>query len=156
MCHFKTPIFNPKFPLQSISFSQRTEQSAPEHHHFRVFAAPNIIIFQISPCTAGLLRPARARSVPPTLRGTSRPECSQTSAKDHQFHATARARDPHFHGQTRSRPLQRVPFSRSSRTRAPRFSLRRGKVSRVPPPPPESASLMLIQSHPQLSSACRG
>ena len=46
---FETPIFNPKFPLQSISFSQITEKSAPEHHHFRVlgefFPAPETIIF---------------------------------------------------------------------------------------------------------------
>ena len=33
----ETPIFSPKFPLQSISFSQMTKiYSAPEHHHFSV------------------------------------------------------------------------------------------------------------------------
>ena len=68
---FKTPIFNPKFPLQSISFSQITEISAPEHHHFRVFAATKNIILKFSPSTAGLLRLARARSVPPALRARS-------------------------------------------------------------------------------------
>ena len=34
---FKTPIFNPKFSLQSISFSQITEISAPEHSPFQSF-----------------------------------------------------------------------------------------------------------------------
>ena len=73
---FETPIFSPKFSLQSISFSQITEKSAPEHHHFRVFAAPETIIFKISylqavssPPTAGLLRPARTRSGRQALLG---------------------------------------------------------------------------------------
>ena len=66
----ETPIFSPKFPLQSISFSQMTKYSAPEHHHFTFFAVPETIIFKISlqsshsslP-TAGLLQPARMQSI---------------------------------------------------------------------------------------------
>ena len=45
---FETPIFNPKFPLQCISFAQITEKSAPDHHHFRVVVAPETTIFKIS------------------------------------------------------------------------------------------------------------
>ena len=63
-----------------------TEKSAPEHHHnleFLPLRRPSFSTFLYlqavsSPPTAGLLQPARARSVPPALRGPSRPECRQT------------------------------------------------------------------------------
>ena len=54
-------------------------------HHFQPVSWPP---------TAGLLRPARTRSVRRALRGYSGQECSPGG--DHQFHAGACARDPHF------------------------------------------------------------
>ena len=33
----ETPIFSPEFPFRSISFSQITKKSVPEHHHFTFF-----------------------------------------------------------------------------------------------------------------------
>ena len=42
---WETLVFSPKFPLQSISVSQMTNKSAPEHHHFTFFAAPETIVF---------------------------------------------------------------------------------------------------------------
>ena len=34
----ETPIFSPKFPFRSISFSQIPYKSGPEHHRFTFFA----------------------------------------------------------------------------------------------------------------------
>ena len=60
----ETPIFNPKFPFRSISFSQMKQYSAPEHHHFTFFAILETIIFTISsPPAVSLLQPARTQSV---------------------------------------------------------------------------------------------
>ena len=47
----ETPIFSPEFPFRSISFSQITNKSVPEHHHFTFladFAVPETIIFKMS------------------------------------------------------------------------------------------------------------
>ena len=33
----ETPIFSPEFPFRSISFSQITQKSVPEHHHYTFF-----------------------------------------------------------------------------------------------------------------------
>ena len=67
----ETPIFSPKFPFWSISFSQMTQYSALEHYHFTFFAVPETIISQFirssmhsSPPAVGLLQPARTQSVP--------------------------------------------------------------------------------------------
>ena len=67
----ETPIFSPKFPFRSISFSQITKKSVPEHHHFTFFggfAVPETIIFKISlistrssPPTAGSARTQSVR-----------------------------------------------------------------------------------------------
>ena len=75
MCHAReTPIFNPKFPIRSISFSQMKKYSAPEHDHFTVFAVPETIIFEILLPTAGLFSWApRARSRAPHFHATTRP-----------------------------------------------------------------------------------
>ena len=89
--HIETPIFSPKFSLQSISFSQITEKSAPEHHHFRVFAAPETIIFKISYLQAV----------------SSPPACGQPERSG----AIAAPETTNF---TRWSPRQRPTFSRSS------------------------------------------
>ena len=39
----ETPIFSPKFPFRSISFSRM--KSGPEHHHCTFFAVPETIVF---------------------------------------------------------------------------------------------------------------
>ena len=75
--------------LQSISFSQITEKSAPEHHNFSVFAAPETIISKPSRSVAAhgcLITAASPNAFPNTKRSASapgfflysRPECSQT------------------------------------------------------------------------------
>ena len=105
------------------------------------------------PPTAGLLRPARTRSVRRALCGYSGPECSPG---DHQFHVGARVRDPPF---SRSSPLAPAPETHPftlnparARARAPHFSLRRGTYlpkcgSSAPPPPPGSGDKTKKGSH---------
>ena len=102
----ETPIFSPKFPIWSISFSQMTQYSAPEHHHFTFFAVSETIIFTISlrsshssPPAVGLLQPA------PGVSG--RPDASYS-----QF------RRPPL---SRSSLLWSPAFSRSSSVRSPAF-----------------------------------
>ena len=43
----ETPIFSPKLTIRSISFSQMSKYSEPEHHHFTFFGVPDSIIFEI-------------------------------------------------------------------------------------------------------------
>ena len=115
--------------------------SAPEHHHFKVFAAPETIIFKTSflqavpsPPAAGLLRPAQTQSVWPAPRGYSRPECQPDASYKLAPEAPISS----------SSPLQSPAFSRSSRSRAPDFSLCRGtyllRCGQVPRPPDQNAS----------------
>ena len=144
---FETPVFSPKFPLQSISFSQITEISAPEHHHFRVFAAPETIIFQISylqavssPPTVGLLRPADGErsgviAAPETTNFMLEP-----APETHLFTlapARARARDQHFHAQTTPEPhIFHLAVAHT-------LYLPKCGSSAPPPPPPPGALLLL-------------
>ena len=113
---------SPKFSLQSISFSQITEKSAPEHHHFRVFG--NFLPFQRPSCSKFLIfkpfcrrprtvycgQPERSEVIagqnaaPETTNFTLEP-----APETHLFTlkpARARARDAPFHAQPRSRPRQ--------------------------------------------------
>ena len=75
----RPPFFSPKFPFRSISFSQMTKKSGPEHHHFTFFAVPETIMFKISfkcnPFIASHCRlsPNAKRSAAPRVSG--RPEC---------------------------------------------------------------------------------
>ena len=136
---FETPIFSPKFPLQSISFSQITTKSAPEHHHFRVFAAPETIIFKISlPSSRSVAAHGRFTAASPNAkRSAMRPaglqparvparRVLQVSSRDPQFHARARSRAPHFHARA------------APETGAPHFPLSVAhtyqNVGREPPP----------------------
>ena len=80
--NFETPLFSPKFPLQSISFSQitKTPLRSITILEFLPLRRPSFSTFLYlqavpSPPTAGLLRPAQTRSVRPAPRGYSRPEC---------------------------------------------------------------------------------
>ena len=108
----ETPIFSPKFPFRSISFSQIFSYSAPEHHHFTVFAVPETIIFNISLPTADFLsRAPQARSGAPHFhtratrarsgevhsslcRGAPRLAAGQNAS---QTRPTVRSGDRHFH-----------------------------------------------------------
>ena len=57
MCQRETPIFSPKFPLQSISFSQMTNIFRSGASPFYIFAIPETIIFKFSSRTSRLLPP---------------------------------------------------------------------------------------------------
>ena len=85
----------------------------------------------------------RCADAPGPLRGPSRPECSQTRAKDHKFHATARARavkpararsiEYHFHAQAAPDPhIFHLAVAHTYQN-----------VGRVPPPPPGSLPFSL-------------
>ena len=114
----ETPIFSRHFPLQSISFSQMTNKSAPEHHHFTVFAAPETIIFKISsPKSRSVAARRRLTAGRPNEREafwqrpgvTAGQRASQTRRTINQlrrpaFHAQARSRAPHFHARAAPEP----------------------------------------------------
>ena len=137
----ETPIFSPKFPFRSISFSQMTKKSGPEHHHFTFFAVPETTIFKISlistrspPSTAGSARTQSSTA----SRVSGRPEC--------QPDASWQFRRPAF---SSSKRLKLVPepriftLDRGARSGARAdFPLCRGTsylpifgVSTPPPPP---------------------
>ena len=116
---FKTPIFNPKFSLQSISFSQITEISAPEHSPFQSFCRykeHNFKNFTVhGRFTAASPSAKRSASAQGPLRGSN-------------------SRDYHIHAK-----------KIISRSRALRFSIRRGtylqKCGSSAPSPPVGGSL---------------
>ena len=94
---FKTPIFNmfPKFPLHSISFLQITEKSAPENHHFRVFAAPKTISLKFHrprPVYCGCASPSakRSASAPGPQPARMQPDARYKSAPDRDYQFTRR------------------------------------------------------------------
>ena len=113
---FETPIFSPKLPLQSISFSQikfKNPLRSITILEFLPFQRPSFSKFLYlqavpSPPTAGLLRPARTRSFRPASRGYSRPECQPTRPTSRlqrpQFHARAPSRALHFHARAAPEP----------------------------------------------------
>ena len=91
----ETSIFSPKFPLQSISFLQMTNNKkiCSGDHHFQLFFFLQAIL---SPPTASLLQPAQTICVWAVPRGYSWPECQpDTSYK-------VGSTDPHFHARARS------------------------------------------------------
>ena len=99
----ETPIF-PEFPFRSISFSQITKKSVPEHHHFTSFGGfcrsgdPHFQnFFNFNPCIAshGRLSPNAKRSAAPRVRG--------------------RSGDSHFHAQNGSSSFRSPAFSSSKR-----------------------------------------
>ena len=77
----ETPFSDLNFRSRAYNLLQMSSKSAPEPHHFTVFAAPETIIFKMylpsfpSPPTAGLLRQAQTQSVCAAPRGYSRLEC---------------------------------------------------------------------------------
>ena len=144
MCQRETPIFSPKFPLQSISFSHITNIFHTGASPFYIFAIPETIIFKFSsrtsrllPPTAGLLQPAPA--------GSGRLECQpgasyKVSSGDPHFHAWAHSGASHFHVRARSG--------------APHFSLCRGTYLPkfgVSAPPPPRCTLQLSALQPRIT-----
>ena len=88
---WETPIFSPKFPLQSISFSQMAKKSAPEHHHFtylplRRTSFSKFLYLQAvpSPPTAG------------SLAANPGVTASQSAGQTHPTSQFRRGADPHF------------------------------------------------------------
>ena len=100
----ETPIFSPKF--RSISFSQITKKSVPDHHHFTFladFAVPETIIFKISLILT--------RSSPPTA-GSARGFAAGQSASQTRPGSSG---DSHFHAQNGSSSFRSPAFSSSKR-----------------------------------------
>ena len=88
----ETPIFSPEFPFRSISFSQITKKSVPEHHHFPFFGGfcRSLISTRSSPPTAGSARTQNVRQ----CRGLAAvPEIRIFTLKT----AQARSGASHFH-----------------------------------------------------------
>ena len=146
----ETPIFSPKFPFRSISLSQMTKKSGPEHHHFTFIAVPESIIFKISfnnfnPFTAshGRLSPNAKRSAAPRVSG--RPECQPDASWQFRRPAFSRSKrlklvpEPRIFMLDRgARSGARADFSRCRGTYLPKLG-----VSRPTPPPPPSPVLRM-------------
>ena len=137
---WETPIFSPKFLFRSISFSQMTKKSGPEHHHFTFFAVPETIIFKSSLILTvyHLPRPAQPESVRqrparmPARRVLAVPETRIFTLKT----AQARSGAPQF---SRSKLLKLGPEPRSFtlktaqvRSGAPHFHARPWSSFRSP------------------------
>ena len=104
----ETPIFSPEFPFRSISFSQISKKSVPEHHHFTFFGGfcrsgdhhfQNFFNFNPFIASHGRLSPNAKRSAAPRVSQT-RPGSSG---------------DWHFHAQNGSSSFRSPAFSSSKR-----------------------------------------
>ena len=105
----ETSIFSPKFPLECILFSQIRKKSAPEHHHFTIFASPEIIIFKISlPSSHSVAAHGRFTAAGQRPGFTAGQSASQTRSTSQlrrpPFHARVRSRAPHFHARATPEP----------------------------------------------------
>ena len=141
----KTPIFSPEFPFRSISFSQITQKSVPEHHHFICFGGF---------CRSGDHHFQNDFNFNPFIASTAgsaaaawRPEIRIFTLKTDQ----ARSGAPHFQAQNGSSSFRSPAFSRSTgssfRSPGPFFTLPRHiptKIWLTPPPPPDSPSPFVI------------
>ena len=106
----ETPIFSPEFPFRSISFSQITKKSVPEHHHFKFFGgfcrSGDHHFQNFNPFIASHGR------LPRQCRGLAAvTEIRIFTLKT----AQARSGDSHFHAQNGSSSCRRFTFSRSKR-----------------------------------------
>ena len=154
----ESPIFS--FPFRSISFSQITKKSVPEHHHFTFFAdfaVPETIIFKISLISTRSSPPtadsARTRSVRQRRRLAAVPDFhAQNGSSSFRSHAFSRSKRlklvpeprifklktaqacsgaPHFHARTGARFGALAHFSLCRDRYLPKFG-----VSTPPPPAP--------------------
>ena len=118
----ETPFFSPEFPFWSISFSQITKKSVPEHHHFTFFGGfchsgdhhfQNFFNFNPFIASHGRLSPHRGLAAghrAPARRVLAVPETSIFTLKMDQARpeprifklktAHARSGAPHFHARS--------------------------------------------------------
>ena len=121
----ETPIFSPEFLFRSISFSQISPKSVPEHHHFTFladFAVPETVIFRTQ--SVRQRRGLAAGQSASARRVLAIPESSIFTLKT----ALARSGAPHFYAQNGSNSFRRPSFSRtgsSFRSPCPCFTLPR-------------------------------
>ena len=133
MCCVRDPIFSPEFPFRSISFSQISKKSVPEHHNFTFLGGfchsgyhhfQNFFNFNPFIASHGRLSPNAKRSAAPRVSQT-RPVSSG---------------DWHFHAQN---------GSSSFRSPCPFFTLPRHIPTKIwseyPPPPPPPEGIEAIQ-----------
>ena len=155
--NFRSGAYNfhkfPKNPFRSISFSQISKKSVPEHHHFtffwRIFAVPETIIFKISlistrssPAMAGSARTQRCGLARRVLAVPESPIFTLKRIK--LVPDPPPPPPPHFHAQNGSSSFRRPPFPRSTgssfRSPCQFFTLPRHIPTKiwgwVPPPPP--------------------
>ena len=148
MCRARGPLFSPKFPLRSISFSQMTTYTTPEHHHYTFFAVPcREHHFQKCIYVKAILRRLR-------LAYCSQPERKafwrapglatgqSTSHADTSYKISFG--DPHFHARAR---FGAPAFSRSSSLRSPPIFA----AHTYPTPPPSNASRQLTNKEKKLA-----
>ena len=130
----ETPIFSPEFPFRSISFSQITKKSVPEHHHLTFFGGfcrsgdhhfQNFFNFNPFIASHGRLSPNAKRSAAAAPRVSNRPERQPDASW--QFRRLAFSR---------SKRIKLVPEPRifklktaQARSGAPRFHARPGARS---------------------------
>ena len=150
----ETSIFSPKIPFRSISFSQITKKSGPEHHDFRFLGGfcrsgdhhfQNF--FNSNPFIAshGRLSPLCVRQRRGLAAGQSASQTRPDSSGYSHFHnpnrispeprifmlktAQALSEAPHFHAQNGSSSIRSPAFSRSTgssfRSPGPFFTLPR-------------------------------
>ena len=144
----ETPIFSPEFPFRSISFSQITKKSVPEHHHFTFFGGfcrsgdhhwrlQNV--FNFNPFSTSQMRPGSSGDSHFHARIKLVPEPHIFKLKTAQVRSGA----PHFQAQNGPRSFRSPAFSRSTgssfRSPGPFFTLPRHIPTKIwgeyPPPP---------------------
>ena len=114
----ETPIFSPEFPFRSISFSQITKKSVPEHHHFTFLGGF---------CRSGDHHFQNFFNFNPFIASHGRPRVSGRSGDSH-FHAqngSSSFRSPAFSSSNGSSSFRSPTFSRSFRSPCPFFTLPR-------------------------------
>ena len=96
----ETPIFSPEFPFRSISFSQITPKSVPEHHHFTFFGGF---------CRSGDHHFQNFFNFNPFIASHGR------LSPNAKYSVSGRSGDAHFHAQNGSSSFRSPSFSRSKR-----------------------------------------
>ena len=153
----ESPIFSPEFPFRSISFSQITQKSVPEHHHFTFFGGfcrsgdhhfQNFFNFNPFIASHGRLSPNASAVASRQFRrfAFSRSKRIKLVPEPHIFMlkmAQARSGAPHFQAQNGSSSFQSPAFSRATgslfRSPDPFFTLPRHIPTKIwgeyhPPP----------------------
>ena len=150
MCRARGPLFSPKFPLRSISFSQMTTYTTPEHHHYTFFAVPcREHHFQKCIYVKAILRRPRSAycNQPKRKAFRERPGVSDWPEYQPCRHVLQNQfRRPPL---SRSSSLWSPAFSRSSSLRSPPIFA--AHTYPTPPPPPSDASRQLTNKEKKLA-----